>query len=53
MLRPFLEDQDLPKLGHNIKYDYSVILQNWGIRLGGQLYDTMIAAYLVEPTRRS
>jgi DNA polymerase-1 len=52
-LRPFFEDQRLPKLGHNIKYDYSVIQQNWGIRLGGQLIDTMIAAYLVEPTRRS
>ena len=52
-LRPFFEDQKLPKLGHNIKYDYSVIRQNWGIRLGGQLIDTMIAAYLVEPTRRS
>ena len=52
-LRPFLEAKDLPKLGHNIKYDYSVIRQNWGIRLGGQLIDTMIAAYLVEPTRRS
>ncbi len=52
-LRPFFEAQDLPKLGHNIKYDYSVIRQNWGIRLGGQLIDTMIAAYLVEPTRRS
>jgi len=52
-LRPFLEDTELPKLGHNIKYDYSVIRQNSGIRLGGQLIDTMIAAYLVEPTRRS
>ena len=52
-LRPFFEDQNLPKLGHNIKYDYSVIRQNWGIRLAGQLIDTMIAAYLVEPTRRS
>ncbi|MBA3006074.1 MAG: DNA polymerase I [Proteobacteria bacterium] len=52
-LRPFLEDMDLPKLGHNIKYDYSVIRQNLGIRLGGPLIDTMIAAYLVEPTRRS
>lgn len=52
-LRPFLEAQDLPKLGHNIKYDYSVIRQNLGIRLGGPLIDTMIAAYLVEPTRRS
>jgi len=52
-LRPFLENVKLPKLGHNIKYDYAVILQNFGIRLGGQLLDTMIAAYLIEPTRRS
>jgi len=52
-LRPFLEDGNLPKLGHNIKYDYAVILQNLAIRLGGQLLDTMIAAYLLEPTRRS
>jgi DNA polymerase-1 len=52
-LRPFLEAKELPKLGHNIKYDYAVIRQNLGIRLGGQLYDTMIAAYLVEPASRS
>ena len=52
-LRSFLEDPNLPKLGHNIKYDYSVIRQNLNVRLGGPLLDTMIAAYLVEPTRRS
>jgi DNA polymerase-1 len=48
-----LEAKELPKLGHNIKYDYAVIRQNLGIRLAGQLYDTMIAAYLVEPASRS
>jgi len=52
-LRPLLENPNLPKLGHNIKYDYTVILQNWGIRLGGALIDTMIAAYLIDPSRRS
>ncbi|MDD3813837.1 MAG: DNA polymerase I [Desulfocapsaceae bacterium] len=52
-LRPFLEASELPKLGHNIKYDYTVIRQNCGVRLAGLLLDTMIAAYLVEPTRRS
>ncbi len=52
-LRPFLEDPNLPKLGHNIKYDYTVIRQNCAIRLGGPLLDTMIAAYLIEPSRRS
>jgi DNA polymerase I len=53
VLRPFLESLTLPKLGHNIKYDYAVILKNCGVRLGGQLLDTMIAAYLLDPTRRS
>ena len=52
-LRPFLESVDLPKLGHNLKYDYSVLLNSCGVTLQGPLYDTMIAAYLTEPGRRS
>jgi len=52
-LQPFLEALDLPKIGHNIKDIYEVVRQNTGIRLGGQLIDTMIAAYLVAPTRSS
>lgn len=53
VLRPYLESEGLPKLGHNIKYDYSVIRQNCKVRLAGQLLDTMIAAYLVQPAGRS
>jgi DNA polymerase-1 len=53
VLRPFLESPTLPKLGHNIKYDYAVILKTCGILLGGQLLDTMIGAYLLDPMRRS
>jgi len=52
-LQPFLEAMELPKIGHNIKDIYEVVRQNTGIRLGGQLIDTMIAAYLVAPTRSS
>ncbi|MDR3629345.1 MAG: DNA polymerase I [Desulfocapsaceae bacterium] len=52
-LQPFLEASALPKLGHNIKYDYAVILKNCGVRIAGPLRDTMIAAYLLDPTRRS
>lgn len=52
-LRPFLESEDTVKLAHNIKYDYTVLKQNCGIRLAGQLLDTMIAAYLVQPTKRT
>ncbi len=51
-LRPFLESEETVKLAHNIKYDYTVLKQNCGIRLAGQFLDTMIAAYLVQPTKR-
>ncbi len=52
-LRPFLESEESVKLAHNIKYDYTVLKQNCGITLAGQLIDTMIAAYLVQPTKRT
>ncbi len=52
-LKPFLESEALPKLGHNIKYDYSVLRKSCDLTMQGPLYDSMIAAYLVEPGRRS
>ena len=53
VLAPFLRSETLPKLAHNMKYDYSVLKHALAIELGGPLIDTMIAAYLVEPSRRS
>ncbi len=52
-LKPLLQSVQLPKLGHNIKYDYSVLRQSCGFTMKGPLYDSMIAAYLTEPGRRS
>lgn len=52
-LRPMLQSQDIIKLGHNLKYDYAVLKNAAGLKMKGPLYDTMIAAYLVEPGRRS
>ncbi|OGR03496.1 MAG: DNA polymerase I, partial [Deltaproteobacteria bacterium RIFOXYD12_FULL_50_9] len=51
-LRPYLESPKLPKLGHNLKYDLA-ILSRHGVMLGGPLWDTMIASYLLDPGRRS
>ncbi|MEW6426954.1 MAG: DNA polymerase I [Thermodesulfobacteriota bacterium] len=51
-LRPLLENDKLPKLGHNLKFDYAVLLGN-GIRLAGPLFDTMIASYVLDPVRQS
>ena len=52
-LSPLLESDTLPKLAHNLKYDYSVLKHGFDVTLAGPLRDTMIAAYLVEPSRRS
>jgi DNA polymerase-1 len=51
-LRPLLEDGELPKVGHNLKFDYHV-LSNQGIQLAAPLWDTMIASYLLDPSRRT
>ena len=51
-LRPVLEDPKIAKIGHNLKYDY-VIFKKEGITLSPITFDTMIAAYLVNPNARS
>ncbi len=45
-LRPILENPDLPKVGHNIKYDWHVLRQA-GVSLNGIAHDTMVAAFLL------
>jgi DNA polymerase-1 len=52
-LRPFFSSPLLPKIGHNLKYDYTVLRQYCGVDLAGPLYDTLIAAYLTEESARS
>jgi DNA polymerase-1 len=49
-LRPLLEDPAVKKYGQNIKYDY-ILLANSGVRLRGIAGDTMIASYLLNPSR--
>ena len=46
--RTVLEGERTVKIGQNIKYDY-LILQNYGVELGGAMFDTMIAHYLLQP----
>jgi DNA polymerase-1 len=52
ILKPFLEDENIPKTGQNIKYD-ALILKRFGIELQGIEFDTMIAAHLLNPNARS
>ena len=44
-------DEKILKIGQNIKYDLS-ILKNYGLEIKGQLFDTMIAHYLIQPELR-
>jgi DNA polymerase-1 len=50
-LRPVLESDRPAKMGQNIKYDY-IVLRNHGVRLRGIRFDSMVAAYLLNPDRR-
>ncbi|HQE23591.1 MAG TPA: DNA polymerase I, partial [Syntrophomonadaceae bacterium] len=48
-LRPYLEAGYLPKVFHNAKYA-QVLLQRYGIDLQGIKGDTLLAAYVFDPT---
>jgi DNA polymerase I len=50
-LRPLLENPAMRKVGQNIKFDMQV-LQCSGIALQGVWFDTMLASYLMNPTRQ-
>ncbi|NCP46446.1 MAG: DNA polymerase I, partial [Flavobacteriales bacterium] len=45
------ENKNIEKVGQNIKYDMNV-LSNYGIRIKGQLFDTMVAHFLIQPDMR-
>lgn len=46
--KPIYENTKILKIGQNIKYDIEV-LNNYGVRVEGELWDTMIAHYLIQP----
>jgi DNA polymerase-1 len=50
ILQPVCENQETAKVGHNLKYDI-MLLGRGGIRVAGRLFDTMIAAYLLNPNK--
>ena len=48
IFKPLYEKPKILKIGQNIKYDLEV-LANYGVTLAGDLWDTMIAHYLIQP----
>jgi len=49
-LKPLLEDAQIKKIGHNIKYEY-IIFRRYGITLSGMACDTMVASYVLNPSK--
>jgi DNA polymerase-1 len=49
--KPVLEDASIGKTGQNIKYD--VLMLKWyGVGVQGDLFDTMLAHYIIDPDTR-
>lgn len=50
-LRPLLESASIRKVGYGMKHDINV-LANYGVKLQGELWDTEIAQYVLQPDMR-
>lgn len=48
--KPVFENRHIAKVGQNIKYEY-IVLSNYGITLAGELFDTMVASYVLNPSK--
>jgi DNA polymerase-1 len=51
-LRDLLGDPSVPKAAHHVKYDW-LVLRRAGVDLRGVTYDSMLAAFVLDPGRRS
>lgn len=49
--KPFYENEHIAKVAQNLKYD-ALMLKWYGVELHGELHDTMVAHYLIEPDMR-
>lgn len=49
--RPLFENESIRKIGHNLKYDITLLKWN-GIETRGELFDTMLAHSMKEPEMR-
>ena len=52
IMKEFLENKDIRKIGQNIKYD-ALILYRHGLKVSNIFLDTMIAAHILNPAAKS
>lgn len=50
LLKAILENKSVKKIGQNIKYE-RLVLAHYGIELKGMVFDTMVASYLLNPSK--
>ncbi len=49
--QPLFENEAIAKIGQNLKYD--ILMLRWcGVEVKGELFDTMLAHYLIDPDTR-
>ncbi len=48
---PVFEDEKILKIGQNIKFDL-IVLKSYGVEVRGELFDTMVAHYLLDNETR-
>ena len=51
-LKPLLEDENIAKIGQNLKYEL-VVLEKYGLNINPISFDTMIAAHMIDSSRNS
>ena len=51
-IKPIMENEEIPKIAHNFKFDYQVYKMTCGIEIKGQWLDTMIASWLNDENQR-
>jgi DNA polymerase-1 len=52
LLKEVIEDPNIEMIGQNVKYEW-IILKRYGLAYLGKAFDTMIASYLLTPSRRT
>ena len=50
-LKPFLSDEKIPKIGHDLKSIMLLLAKEENVSLKGMAFDTMLASYLLNPIR--
>lgn len=49
--KPVFENEQIAKIGQNLKFDI-LLLARYGVSVKGELFDTMLAHYLIDPDTR-